>query len=109
MSYRKLKRCDGSRCHGSRGRGTLFIALEVVRPRTFSALPFPVSLCSPDQIGVGGGRVVVEEALNLAAGAFKTQTSGSFRVPWLYFSLVSNSLWKSWGGARVTYFCLSVR
>lgn len=41
---------------GPRGRGTLFIALEVVRPRTFSALPFPVSLCSPDQIGVGGGQ-----------------------------------------------------
>lgn len=99
----------GAGAMGPRGRGTLFIALEVVRPRTFSALPFPVSLCSPDQIGVGGGRVVVEEALNLAAGAFKTQTSGSFRVPWLYFSLVSNSLWKSWGGARVTYFCLSVR
>lgn len=42
---------------GPRGRETLFIALEVVRPRTFSVLPFPVSLCSTDQIGAGGGGV----------------------------------------------------
>lgn len=57
MSYRKLKRCDGSRCHGSPGQRNPFHCVGGCQASNFLGSSFP---CQPVQSrsnrgGQGGG------------------------------------------------------
>lgn len=81
MSYRKLKRCGGSWCHGSLGQGNPLDSFGGCQASNFLDPFFP---CPPVQSRAREKRV--ERALNLAAGALKIQGSGPLGLLFISFS-----------------------